>query len=297
MEGTVRSGSIHWLVMLGIALVPASSATADPPGSPLDAGRGAGVAEPAPPEATATGWIPTALLAGALATLQFAVDPPENSRWTDRNSFDSAIRRGLKGNSRSARASAATASDVVFAGMGVALLADWWWLRGEYGFWRSAQVDTRWLLADNVATRVAKISAGRQRPYAQPCGRNDDYVPSCGSGRDRNGGFFSGHASNTATLAGLLCARHLRRQQVGAADWAVCGGAAAGALATGALRIVSEHHFATDVLAGWAAGAVFGYLLPAHFDYERDSEVAIALRRIAPVVAPGSYGLRYSFDF
>ncbi len=253
---------------------------------------------PAPPAASGfTGWLPSILLVGAFAATQLALEPPENSRWTDRNAFDSGIRRSLRGGSRDTRKAAGIASDALFAGMSAALVADWWWLREEYGFLRSIQVDSRWILAGNVATRVAKVSAGRQRPYVQPCGRDRNYVPSCGGGRDGNAGFFSGHASNTATLAGLLCARHLHRRDSDASDAFVCGGGAAGALVTGVLRIVSEHHFATDVIAGWAVGAFFGYILPSRFDYPGEPAGAFELRSLTPVVARDFYGLQYGFRF
>jgi membrane-associated phospholipid phosphatase len=253
---------------------------------------------PAPPAATGLrGWLPSILLLGALATAQFALDPPADSRWTDRNGFDSAIRRPLRGGSRDTREDAALASDILFAGMGAALAADWWWLRGEHGLLRSVQVDTRWLLADNLITRGAKVGAGRQRPYVQPCGRDDDYVPACGNGREGNTSFFSGHASNAATLAGLLCARHLHRRDADAGDALICGGAAAGALATGVLRIVSEHHFATDVIAGWVAGAFFGYYLPSRFDYLGEPGDALALSAFTPLIGRDFYGFQYGFRF
>jgi membrane-associated phospholipid phosphatase len=250
-----------------------------------------------PPRATLRGWVPSILLLGAFATVQLAFDPPAHSRWTDRNGFDSGIRRGLRGGSRGVREDAALASDVVFAGLGVALVGDWWWLRDEYGLLRSLQVDSRWLLANNLVTRIAKVGAGRQRPYVQPCGRDDDWVPACDSGREGKAGFFSGHASNAATLAGLLCARHLNRREAGPVDALVCGGAAAGALTAGVLRIVSEHHFATDILVGWVAGAFFGYYLPSRFEYLDRPGAAAALRAFAPVVGRDYYGFQVGFRF
>ena len=250
-----------------------------------------------PPRATLRGWIPSILLLGAFATAQIALDPPADSRWTDRNGFDSGIRGGLRGGSKAARKDAALASDILFGGLGAALVGDWWWLRDEYGFLRSVQVESRWLLANNLVTRIAKVSAGRQRPYVQPCGRDGDWVSACDGGREGKAGFFSGHASNAATLAGLLCARHLNRREVGAVDALVCGGAAAGALTTGLLRIVSEHHFATDVIAGWVAGALFGYYLPSRFDTLGKPAAAEALRSFAPVVGRDYYGFQFGFRF
>lgn len=251
----------------------------------------------APPTATRIGWLPTILLAGAFAVTQFAIEPPKDSRWTDRNGFDSAIRRGLRSGSRGTRDAADLASDVLFGGLGGALAIDWWWLRHEYGLARSVQVDTRWFLGNNVLTRVAKVSAGRQRPYVQPCGVDRNYVSACGHGRDGNTSFFSGHASNAATLAGLLCARHLHRRERSTYDAVVCGGAAAGAVATGVLRIISEKHFATDIIAGWVVGGFLGYYLPSRFDYPGEPADSFALTSIAPVIGRDYYGLQAGFRF
>lgn len=264
--------------------------------TPLRWDFAAAVPMPAP-RATLLGWVPSILLLGAFATTQFALQPPHDSRWTDRNGFDSGIRRGLRGGSSSSRDDASLASDVLFGGMGAALLGDWWWLREEHGLLRSVQIDTRWFLATNIVTRVAKISAARQRPYVQPCSRDGNWVSACGGGDSAREGFFSGHASNTAMLAGLLCARHLGRREVGAVDAVVCGGAAAGALTTGILRIVSDRHFATDVIAGWAVGGIFGYLLPSQLDYRGHPRAAEALRSFAPVVGREYYGFQYGGRF
>jgi membrane-associated phospholipid phosphatase len=250
-----------------------------------------------PPQATWQGWIPSLLLLGAFAGVQFGVDPPEDPRWSSRNSFDDGARDAFKGGDRSTRDDASLASDILFGGMAGMLVGDWWWLRNEYGLLRSVQVDTRWWLANNLVTRVAKVSAGRERPYVRPCEADDDYIGSCGGGRDRNGGFFSGHASNTATIAGLLCARHLHRRSVGVGDMLVCGGAVAGAITTGVLRMTAEKHFMTDVLAGWVVGLVFGYVLPSHFDYGGADGGPLSLTAVTPVIGREYYGVRYGFRF
>jgi hypothetical protein len=252
---------------------------------------------PGPPAATLKGWIPTLLLLGAFAGVQFGLDPPDDPRWSSRNSFDDGARGVFKGDDRSTRKGANIASDVLLGGMGGMLIADWWWLRGEYGFLRSVQVDTRWWFANAIATRTLKVSAGRERPYVRPCDKDDDYVSSCDSGRDDNTGFFSGHASNTALIAGTLCARHLNRRQTGIADILVCSGAAAAAITTGVLRMTAEQHFMTDVLAGWAVGVVFGYFLPSYFDYGSAEPGPLSASAIMPVVGRDYYGVRYGFRF
>jgi hypothetical protein len=249
------------------------------------------------PPTTWLSFLPNLLLAGAIAGVQFGVDPPRDPRWSARNSFDDGARKVFKGGDRSTRDGAATASDVLLGGLGGALLADWWWLRDEYGALRSLQVDSQWFMASYLTTRVAKVGAGRERPSVRPCEREADYISACGGGRDRNAGFFSGHASGAAVLAGTLCARHLNRSRTGLTDWLVCGGAAATAFTSGVLRMTAERHFMTDVLAGWAVGVVFGYLLPSHFDYGEGAGGPLSLSAISPVVGREYYGVRYGFRF
>jgi membrane-associated phospholipid phosphatase len=250
-----------------------------------------------PPSATLRGWIPSLLLLGVFAGLQLGVDAPNDPRWSSRNSFDDGARDAFKGDSRSTREDADLASDILLAGMGGMLIGDWWWLRGEYGFFRSVQVDTRWWLANAIVTRSLKVSAGRERPYVRPCVKDGDYISSCDDGRDDNSGFFSGHASNSSLIAGTLCARHLNRRSPGVADMLVCGGAAAAAITTGVLRMTAEKHFMTDVLAGWAVGLVFGYFLPSYFDYGDTKPGPLSFAAITPVVGRDYYGVRYGFRF
>ena len=250
-----------------------------------------------PPSATWQGWIPSLLLLGAFAGVQVGADAPKEPRWSSRNSFDDGARDVFKGDSRSARRDADLVSDILFGGMAGMLVGDWWWLRGEYGFFRSVQVDTRWFFANAIATRTLKVSAARERPYVRPCADDGDYISSCGGRRDGNTGFFSGHASNTSMIAGILCARHLNRPKLGIADMLVCGGAAAGAITTGVLRMTAEKHFMTDVLAGWVVGLVFSYFLPSYFDYGSAKPGPLSFAAITPVVGRDYYGLRYGFRF
>jgi len=64
-----------------------------------------------------------------------------------------------------------------------------------------------------LATRILKVSTGRERPYVRPCSVDPDYVSDCDSGRDDSTSFCSGHTSSSATLVALLCTRHLKRAE------------------------------------------------------------------------------------
>lgn len=253
---------------------------------------------PSPPAPHYRIWLPNLLLAGAVAGVSFGTRPPRDARWADRNSFDEGIRDGLAGASRSTRAAAETATDVLFAALGVGLVADHMWLRHEYPSLRSLGVDSSWLLANQLATDTAKLSAGRRRPYVRPCRANPEYVGDCHGGRSDNASFYSGHASWTATLAGLLCARHLHRTEVSAVDYFVCGGAVGAGVATGLLRITAEQHYASDIFAAWGAGAVFGYILPVWFDYgSRPPHQATVQQSVQPLLGTRTIGLTYALRF
>ncbi len=243
------------------------------------------------------GWAPALLLGAAFAVVEFAIDPPKDPRWTAGNAFDDAIRDGLRAGSRSSRDGAATASDVLVGGMAVFLVSDWVWLRGDYGGWESVRTELPWLLGNELATRTLKLAAGRQRPYVDPCRADPDTIADCTTGREANTSFYSGHTSTASTMAGLICARHLHRPNRSAMDWWACGGAVAGAFTTGILRISADQHFATDVLTGWASGALFGYLLPAHFRFRPLDEKRAAPQAFTPLVGPRVFGLRVELRF
>ena len=260
--------------------------------------------DPAPPEPClwcvrerATRWAPAVGLGAAAAAVGLAAEPPRHPRWDTRNSFDDAIQDGLAGDSASTRNGAATASGVLLGVLGAALSTDIYLLRDEYPVEQSLMVGLTATAADMLATETAKVSAGRERPYVRPCRANPGYTDSCNSGRDDNGSFFSAHASASATLAGLLCARRLSRAKVTWADRLICGGAAAAAVTTGILRVTAEEHYFTDVLAGWGSGVLFGAVLPIMLPQWSGIGDAGATHAITPLAVGDGVGLEYTTVF
>ena len=254
-------------------------------------------APPASRHSWIRGWAPALLLGAAFAVVEFAIDPPKDPRWTTGNAFDDAVRDGLRAGSRSSRDGASTASDVLAGSMAAFLVGDWVWLREDYGGWESVRTELPWLLGNELATGTLKLAAGRQRPYVDPCQADPDYIADCSTGREANTSFYSGHTSIASTTAGLICARHLHRPNRSAVDWWTCAGAVAGAFTTGILRISADQHYATDVLTGWASGALFGYLLPVHFKFRPLDEKRATLQAFTPLVGPRVFGLRYELRF
>jgi len=243
-------------------------------------------------------WVSYGLLGSALVMLELAVEPPRKGRWDGENGFDEGIRSGLKGRSRSARSAASTASDALFGGLTVALVADQIMSRFDTPFLKSLLFDVSWLLNNELVTRTAKVAGGRERPYVDPCENNPHYVSECDSRRDRNASFFSGHASTTATMAGLICSRHVHSGNGSVYDWLGCAGAAATSAATGMLRITAEKHNATDVIAGWASGAIFGYVLPSYFrDRYAPANLAHSPAPIEAIAGADGFELRFRYAF
>jgi hypothetical protein len=106
-----------------------------------------------------------------------------------------------------------------------------------------------------LVTQVAKISAGRQRPYAHY--RTDPAAP---TSQEDNLSFFSGHSSLTFSIAvGAGVIAHRRGYRLEPVIWASTLAIAA---TTGYLRIAGDRHYFTDVLVGGAAGALGGAFIP-----------------------------------
>jgi hypothetical protein len=96
------------------------------------------------------------------------------------------------------------------------------------------------------------------------------FLEQCGTGND-NRSFFSGHATATATVAGLVCLHHQHLPLFGGglADLAPCLAMIGVSVAAGILRLVDDEHWASDVMVGWADGFLSGYVLPSllHFGF------------------------------
>jgi membrane-associated phospholipid phosphatase len=106
-------------------------------------------------------------------------------------------------------------------------------------------------------TQLSKGMFHRPRPFVY---RSDQAGKQ--PGRDAFRSFFSGHTSaafNGAVLAGTVFAKRHPGSRRSTAVWATGLTLAA---ATGTCRVLAGRHFPTDVLAGAAAGAFTGWLIP-----------------------------------
>ncbi len=178
---------------------------------------------------------------------------PDRCRWCSVGSFDDGVRElAVWDDPRRA----ARVSDVIGYGLApvaasalLAVTSERW---GEYGDDMTAIFEVVW--GTQIVTQLAKISAGRQRPYAH---YRDGPAP---LSQEDNLSFFSGHSSLTFSIAvgaGVIAQR--RGYRLAPAIWAT---GLAIAATTAYLRVAADRHYFTDVLVGGAVGALGGALIP-----------------------------------
>lgn len=130
-----------------------------------------------------------------------------------------------------------------------------------------AVIDLQSLGLSTFLVSLSKAVVGRARPMTEPCpGTTDDY--SCRGGIARQS-LLSGHSTAAFTSAGLVCLHH-EHINLYRSRWAGTFACAAGlglATVTGGMRLLSDRHWASDVLAGAAVGLLSGYVVPklVHF--------------------------------
>jgi membrane-associated phospholipid phosphatase len=118
----------------------------------------------------------------------------------------------------------------------------------------------------------------RSRPAAHFCESEDAVVP-CPP--DTRLSFYSGHTSSAfaaAVAAGTIADfHHLQNRK-----WIWASGLTF-ATATGVLRVMSDQHYATDVLTGVAAGGLAGWLIPRLHKPDRTPAPPAAASPTVPV--------------
>jgi membrane-associated phospholipid phosphatase len=216
--------------------------------------------------------------------------------------WDEAIRDMFVLDSRRQRAVAATVADVMFAGslvqtMVVDNLIFAWGVHGEpaTAFQMSAANAEAYAFTFALTGWIKRL-AGRTRPYAAECERDPGYSAACGEPSSYRS-FFSGHAAFTAVGAGLVCAHHLHLPLFGnrLLDAGACAAGVGLTLATSAMRMASDKHWASDVAVGHLVGFASGYLIPTLFFYRFHSPGDRAKPRDTvwlPSIGPHSVGLQ-----
>ncbi|HEU5077443.1 MAG TPA: phosphatase PAP2 family protein, partial [Polyangiaceae bacterium] len=209
------------------------------------------------------------------ATVMLWIPPAEEPAWRSPRLMDWGVRERLRIDTRPGREAAAMLSDVlavaslvqplVVDSLIVAGLVD-----GSMDVLHQTEVINLQAFAMTQFVNVtAKRFFARERPYVTACASDPTATGSCDD-VDRFRSYYSGHAAISATGAGLVCAHHTHLELYGGRpfDGIACGAAVGIALATGALRIAADRHWATDVITGHVLGFASGFLVPSLVYYK-----------------------------
>lgn len=224
--------------------------------------------------------LPEMVVTGAAAFVALATNiaSPRNTGWRGGILFDDQVRKALRLSTLDARLDVRGVTDV-----GLALIATFpvlvdsvivaYWYRG------SDDVAMQMVLIDAEAFAIAgaiqgasNYFAGRERPYGQDCGTQvpNSSVDCTFDTRYRS--FFSGHSAISFTAASLTCAHHMTLGLFeSAADPITCATGMVAAATIGALRIVGDAHYLSDVVVGAAVGTLVGLGVPLLHHYKRSA--------------------------
>jgi PAP2 superfamily protein len=130
---------------------------------------------------------------------------------------------------------------------------------GSIGRWgEDAVIITEATVAAALLNQAVKFIAGRERPFVHVL--PDDEKASTENPLDNNVSFYSGHTTTAfAMLFATLSVAELRAYPQRWLLWAV---GVPVALAAPYLRMASDRHYFTDVLAGAVVGGAVGWFLP-----------------------------------
>jgi membrane-associated phospholipid phosphatase len=207
----------------------------------------------------------------AEATLLY---PPPKANWEGGILFDDAVRDALVLGTSDARNTAATVSDNIYYVLATyPLIVDTGIV--TFGIHGATDVTAQMMLINfesyalTGAIALTAEKVGRVRPMAQDCAKDPGYAANCTTGPNLNASFLSGHTTIAYAGAGLMCAHHTHLPLYGskAAGVVACATALTAATTAGVLRVMSDNHYASDVLLGAGVGLFGGYVWPMLWHY------------------------------
>lgn len=234
-----------------------------------------------PKDARRVNWVDYSLLGlGATTAMLSRALGPRAGGPSGGILFDDAVRTGLRSETAQGRLAAGTASDVLLItaasyGQIIDPLLHVWVLRqnpdvASQLFWMNSEVIALTFGVQQLTSNLV----GRERPFGGDCDLSDlteEEQAECAND-DRYRSFFSGHTSVPFSIAAATCMHHYK---VGLSRFPAltCGVGFALAGASGALRIVADKHYATDVATGLVIGTTIGALVPLwHYGFGSSKE-------------------------
>ena len=236
----------------------------------------------------ADAWDYSAFAVAASITLAGRIAGPLGPERRGGVLFDDSVRAAGRLGTEAARLTARDVSDVLLGiGWAYPLLVDAFAVAGLYhGDVESAtQLSLLSLEVFGVTVglqTIFNVAFSRERPYAENCGGSISEEEGRCRGNNRFFSFFSGHASQMFSTAGVVCQNHrfLRLYSRDDTAWVQCTTGFVLAGLTAYLRIAADYHYATDVLVGAAVGTATGLLIPWLTRYRqprRPSAVSVML--------------------
>jgi membrane-associated phospholipid phosphatase len=238
-------------------------------------------------------------------TLQFAAAnflyPQLENTWSGGILFDDAARNALRLETRSARDTAQKVGDAIYYGLvAYPLVVDTavvtWGIHGadDVALQMLAMNLETYAFVGAVARTAEKF--GRERPSTAECEKDPEYSAKCGDGGAGSQSLLSGHSAAAFAGAGLMCAHHtnLPLYGGGAPDIAACALGLTAATTVGTLRVMSDDHYATDVVLGAALGLFGGYGMPMLLHYGFGGDDAKPSGTILPTFRAGRGGAEVS---
>lgn len=227
-------------------------------------------------------YVTTGVLAIGGLVLEYGTTQAEEPRWTGPLPGDLALRELLVGSERSTRQVADFTSDLSWMAAQFypqvvdAFIVSYALDNANFDVaWQLSWMNVEALSVAFLLTRGSHRLFARERPLRHSCGSDAAYDELCPF-RGTAASFVSGHTSMAFAGAGLTCVHHqyLPLYGGGAADLAGCLGVTALATGTGVLRVISDRHYASDILAGAVIGFGVGYGLPwlLHYRYGEPAE-------------------------
>jgi membrane-associated phospholipid phosphatase len=232
-----------------------------------------------------------------VALVQFGLPQPTQPKWTGGDGFDDWARRGLRIHGEGGRKAAALTSDVLvytlsaFPFLNAVLVAGFEYERPDVA-WRLVALDAETLLTVTFVALSLQHITLRERPFAGPCTANPTLSDCSVGGKFMS--FPSAHTTVVFAAVALECFHHgyLDTSHTG---WgaAACPATIAAATVTGILRVASDRHWATDVIAGAVIGGTLGYAIPAlHLAAAGESSAVLV-----PSVSPSQFGVTLAGRF
>jgi membrane-associated phospholipid phosphatase len=227
---------------------------------------------PAWPKFRASEYVVTGVAGLGSIGAYFLLTAPTTPHWTGGLLLDNQIRDAFRLRSQRSRDMARTLSNVTaVSATVVAVGVDSFLvplLRHKSDVAQQlVLMDAESFAVSTLITTTTFSTSGRARPSYDDCQRDPSFDRLCRSAPTSS--FPSGHTNGAFTAAGLSCAHHLHLALYGnpVADASACAGEIAVAGATGALRVMGDRHYATDVLSGAVIGFAIGYGMPTLLHY------------------------------